>query len=406
MFICYLLCCFSSGSQVIENKVPESEACSIARAFWEEFSPCLAYNKQPQSAHFLREATRLSKTGHENRLANSFVDYGLAAGIPLKFVDVGRKESHPILSIPDIVQTLDRQGKLDILLQGNGKDQFNNFWQKWRLLQPKHPIFRSDVHKGQEGNCVPIMAHTDEGTTLKKKAVMVIQLQPLLGQGTRKRKSSLEEPGVNLLGHSFTNRVLWSVMLARMYSGKHKNTLNKLIAHLSAELSEAFHKGFKLANGERIFLVPICLKGDWPALAKVGGLSRHFGRQVTKEGACGVGICHLCQADRPGFENWHDLSWENMQRMRDRCPLPWVTEPHLVASIPLPNKYKPDWFRIDIFHTLHKGFMGDIAANAIVLWLIFFCKGFIDLFPKICLQKYSILYMWLILWLISYYGWS
>ena len=32
--------------------------------------------------------------------------------------------------------------------------------------------------------------------------------------------------------------------------------------------------------------------------------------------------------------------------------------------------YKPDFFRIDIFHTLHKGVFGDIAANAVDLWLL------------------------------------
>ena len=158
-------------------------------------------------------------------------------------------------------------------------------------------------------------------------------------------------------------------MLARAYSGKKlKNKpLKKLISQLSVQLSNAFHTGIEVANGEKtLFLVPICLKGDWPARAKVGGLSRHFGRQVTADSSKGEGICHLCQADRPGFENWHDLSPENMERMHDKCPLPWAVEPDLVAAIPLPNEYKPEWFRIDIFHTLHKGFMGDMAANAIV----------------------------------------
>ena len=302
-------------------------------------------------------------------MEHSFVDYGLSAGIPISYVDVGLKETHPVLSIQDIVQTLDKNDKLDILLQGNGPVQYEAFWNKWRELQPKHPIFHSDFHKGLEGSCVPIMVHCDEGTTLKKKSIMVVQVQPFLGRGTRKRKSSSEEFGCNMIGHSMTNRILWSVMLARAYSGKKlKNKpLKKLISQLSVQLSNAFHTGIEVANGEKtLFLVPICLKGDWPARAKVGGLSRHFGRQVTADSSKGEGICHLCQADRPGFENWHDLSPENMERMHDKCPLPWAVEPDLVAAIPLPNEYKPEWFRIDIFHTLHKGFMGDMAANAIV----------------------------------------
>lgn len=101
-------------------------------------------------------------------MEHSFVDYGLSAGIPISYVDVGLKETHPVLSIQDIVQTLDKNDKLDILLQGNGPVQYEAFWNKWRELQPKHPIFHSDFHKGLEGSCVPIMVHCNEGTTLKK----------------------------------------------------------------------------------------------------------------------------------------------------------------------------------------------------------------------------------------------
>ena len=328
--------------------------------------------KGPSSAQFLRMATRLSKTGHENRFVQGFSDYGLAADIPLSFANVGLKEQHPYLSLNDIVNCLDQKDKLHILFQGNGWHEFGQFWGKWKLLQPKHPIY--EVHTGHEGNCIPIAIHCDEGTTLKKKSMMIIQIHPLMGRGTRKRKSSAEEPGCNMLGNSITTRMLWSVMLSRVYSSKkHKGKpLKKLIDLLSQELHDAFFTGFKLNNGRRIFMIPICMKGDWPALAKVGSLSRHFGRQVRstgKEG--GHGICHLCQADRPSFENWHDLSWENMCRMHLNSPVPWTTEPSLVKTIPLPENYKADFFRIDIFHALHKGLMGDIAANAIASGPVF-----------------------------------
>ncbi|CAL1151623.1 unnamed protein product, partial [Cladocopium goreaui] len=41
-------------------------------------------------------------------------------------------------------------------------------------------------------------------------------------------------------------------------------------------------------------------------------------------------------------------------------------EPSLVSAIPLHDLDKPYFFRVDAFHALHKGFMGDIAANALV----------------------------------------
>lgn len=342
------------------------EACSIAQAFLDEFAECIPSTGAPPSTQFLRMASRLSKTGHQNRFVDGFADYGLSADIPLDFLDLGLKQRHPCISILNFVHCLDKNGKLDILFQGNRENQFKSFWDKWRRLQPHHPIFT--VHKGHEGSCIPVAVHCDEGQTLKKNSMMIIQIHPLMGQGTRKRKATAEEPGCNMAGSSITTRILWSVMLSRVYSGKKlgNKPLNKLISKLAEQISDAFYNGFKLGNGQRIYICAICMKGDWPALAKVGSLSRHFGRQVKTSGKSGGhGICHLCQADRPSFENWHDVSYENMCYMHSNSPAPWLIEPSLLKAIRMPEEYKPQFFRIDIFHALHKGLMGDIAANAI-----------------------------------------
>eukprot|EP00438_Fugacium_kawagutii_P022263 Skav211437 [mRNA] locus=scaffold1591:160572:162182:+ [translate_table: standard] len=252
-------------------------------------------------------------------------------------------------------------------MQGNKESDFQQFWSKYRMVQPHHPIFLT--HAGREQFCVPIAVHCDEGTTLKKKSIMIIQLHSLMGKGTRKRKSTDTEPGINMLGSTLANRVLWSVMLARVYSGKKNGNkpLEKLIEHLSSQLSDVFYKGCRLQHAEKtIYLVPICMKGDWPALAKIGSLSRHFGRAMKTGQSGGQGICHLCKADKPSFENWHDVSWGNMLRMHSDCPLPWTKEPALVRAVGIPEEYQPNFFRFDIFHALHKGLMADIGANTIV----------------------------------------
>lgn len=314
-------------------------------------------------------ATRLSTTGHSNRFSQNFVDYGLAADIPFTYINVGLKQSHPVLSLVDILDCLDRSGKLDVIMQGNKERDFEQFWSKYRMVQPHHPIFLT--HAGREQFCVPIAVHCDEGTTLKKKSIMIIQLHSIMGKGTKKRKSTDAEPGINMLGNTLVNRVLWSVMLARVYSGKKNGNkpLEKLIENLASQLSEAFYKGCRLQRADKtIYLVPICMKGDWPALAKIGSLSRHFGRAMKTGQSGGQGICHLCKADKPSFENWHDVSWGNMCRMHANCPLPWSKEPALVRAVGIPREYQPDFFRFDIFHALHKGLMADIGANTIVLW--------------------------------------
>lgn len=348
-----------------KTKVSEKEACSIARAFWDELSPLLQGKARPQSGHFIELATRLSKTGHEERFSQQFHKYGLAADIPVSYIDVGLKAKHPILCVENTLGTLSKHNKLHILFQGNTEGAYEQFWTKWKLLQPQHPVF--EIHPNNTGHCIPVAIHCDEGQTLKKKSIMIVQFQPVLGGGTRKRKSGADQPGLNMIGNSLVSRLLWTVMLGRAYGGKHKNKpLLKLMEYLSQELGQAFKHGIDLHVGtkaEKWFLIPIALKGDWPALAKVGTLNRTFSHQSPKDNA--AGICHLCNADQFGFKNWHDPTWAKMIAMRTDRKHPWKKEPTIISKLPIYECDKPDFFRVDLFHTLHKGFFGDIAANSI-----------------------------------------
>ena len=355
-------------------QVNEKEACAIGRAFWEEFSPLLAGDSKPKSAHFLSLATRLSETGHEERFSESFKSYGLAADIPISHVDVGLKSAHPILAISDTLQRLGVHGKMELLTMGNSESNFDSFWKEWEQVQPKHPLYMT--HKGRTGQCIPIAIHCDEGTTLKKKSIMIIQFQPVMGHGTRKRKATPEEPGLNMLGNTLVTRLLWSVMLGRVYGGKKQKNkpLLKLMDHLANELRVAFYHGIDVPYGDktkRWYLVPLALKGDWPALVKIGSLTRSFGRLSTQDHEKAKGICHLCRADQAGFKKWHDISYENMVAMRVNNTLPWEREPAILSAIPLDPCDKPGFFRADPFHTLHKGLFGDIAANAIAPCTVF-----------------------------------
>ena len=105
---------------------------------------------------------------------------------------------------------------------------------------------------------------------------MVVSVQPLLGKGTRKRKSSDAEPGCNMLGDSLLTRLLYSVMLGRVYNSRKAKgkPLSLLVKNLSLELRDAFFNGVELAVGDDVrkyFLVPYSCKGrlastgqSWP----------------------------------------------------------------------------------------------------------------------------------------------
>ena len=63
---------------------------------------------------------------------------------------------------------------------------------------------------------------------------------------------------------------------------------------------------------------------------------------------------------------WHEHDFDLMHKMKQNVAAPWDSEPSLIQKIPQSPSMKPHFFKVDLFHTLHKGFFGDIAANSIV----------------------------------------
>jgi len=103
------------------------------------------------------------------------------------------------------------------------------------------------------------------------------------------------------------------------------------------------------------------VKGDWPALTKLGGLTRHHGREAHKTDS--AGICHLCRAGQPGF-NFHRFDFTSMQAARTE-EMPWLRPSSLSRKVPQSPSKREQFYKIDTFHVGHKGVMGDLCANAI-----------------------------------------
>ena len=339
-------------------EVSEKEACAIAEAVWSEFSQ-LPGSSSVQSSSFLQKATRLARTSHENSFTDVCERFGLRAQVPLSFVDIGLKDEHPILSVSNMIRCLSKQNKIDLLLTGHSPDQLQQFWEQWRGSNFSHPVFQE--HQGRLDACVPVFLHLDEGTSIKKRGLMVVHWQPTLGKGTSRNKNDM-----NMIGSSIATRFLYSCMLAKVYGGKQKNKpLLLLTKHLGKELRTLFYDGLVVnvnGNHQRLFIICIGMKGDWAGLAKVGELNRSFHRDAPAK-PFGKGICHLCKA---GQENhpWHLVDYESMVQAHQDVPPPWRQESPLVEFIPC-HPYKASFFCIDIFHTCHKGLCADIAANGI-----------------------------------------
>ena len=102
------------------------------------------------------------------------------------------------------------------------------------------------------------------------------------------------------------------------------------------------------------------MKGDWPALVKLGQITRHHGREAKDS----VGICHLCAAGQTNFD-FNLFGYNDLVASRTD-DLPWDTPSPLTATIPQDRTKLPMFYKVDIFHTCHKGVMADLCANAIV----------------------------------------
>lgn len=346
------------------REVSEVQACLIAKAIAEELP---ADRPNLESQCLIDGMTRLSTTGHEPRLFRLFQQSGLVADIPDTYVELSPGFHHPTVSFRDTVQCLSDCGKMDLLLGNYTQESFLSFWDRFGMLEPAHPVFT--VHAGHLGRVIPLLCHCDEGTSQKKRSLMILQTQPFLGRGT-----SFGAAGVNFVGNSLTTRFLYSVLRGKAYSGKNSERLHRLIHFMACDLRSLFEDAIAVqAWGENVelFFCLLGLKGDWVGLAKIGRLNRHHLRD-THDGD-GVGVCHLCNAGKLGHE-WHRWTTKAMDSMIAGADLPWSTPSAFTTEIPQADDCKANFFKIDIFHTMHKGIVGDLVANAIVT-----CKPSLEL---------------------------
>ena len=332
----------------------------MAAGFWSEIADFAESTNIP-SREFLKEATRLKETGHEHKLNDLLARFKLTACIPMTLVSLGTMstQQHPVLRPRDFISLLDHEGKLDLLFCGHTGVDYKDFWDLWRLVEDDHPIFK--VHKRNLSSCIPIWVFADEGTSQKKKALMVLQFQPILGRGSKRAED------INMSGVSVTTRFLYSVLSGKVYAGKknQQEPLHNLVSCFAKDIGNCFHQEIPVQSAswtEKIFLICLGLKGDLAALVKLGKLQRNYMRD-TMSGK-GAGICHLCRGGQENF-SYHETDFNIMTEMRRDVPLPWTQQPSLLNSIPHSPSRKAAFFKLDLFHILLKGVFGDIAANAI-----------------------------------------
>ena len=228
------------------------------------------------------------------------------------------------------------------------KGHLRRFWRLFRRVAPDHDIYKDDAM--DRGCCIPIKIHMDEGTGLRKAAVLQITWGPVL----------VSEAA------SWSRYFFWSCMGQEQY--KYHNmgyevgnaVLDSLTEHLTVELTAAYHNGITI--GEHCFrFVCVGLEGDLPAQAKAFHLFRNW--------QCSPNLlCPWCSADDglcPAMDYNDDARWrKTVYKSR-----PWVEETPS-PMIRIPGAAKEQFLQKDIFHICSLGIARTLVSS-LLCYLIF-----------------------------------
>lgn len=163
-----------------------------------------------------------------------------------------------------------------------------SFWNQYKVANGDHWVF--DTYETEEAlsKCIPYYFHLDEGTGLRKSAVLVFNIQSLWGSSTAERFQLYyaKHPGRsekdlelymlnaqfhNQRGSSLLSRFLVTILPKKWYTKKFSHVYDKVLEKLatqSVELASNSVNGF--------FFICLGIKADAPAMAKAGSFTRSF----------------------------------------------------------------------------------------------------------------------------------
>ena len=321
------------------------------------------------SGKLLRDMHRGSRTGHAAAITRKCMESNpsTAAQIPVTTVDVGLDAPHPVIYLSDYICCMAKNGKLGNLTGDQGESAVAEFWSKLRPLRPNYPVF--SLPENEWGKVLPFYLIADEGRGYKKHGIMVLGAEPVLGYGCD--VAGPTDPGaiglkMNFHGNTFKTRLLYSVMPKNLYSDD-AAPLHELCKIWAEDIGGCYTNGIIIPGLGKIRATVLGLKGDWPALDKLGQIRRHFRREAYP---FGEGLCHLCLANTEICPSWHEhdprtAPWAKTMQTED-AKWPWISnQPAFVTAIPMEPGFGNRFFHIDLFHTVHKGVHAELAGSAL-----------------------------------------
>ncbi|CAE7367625.1 unnamed protein product [Symbiodinium sp. CCMP2592] len=218
-----------------------------------------------------------------------FRDNGMTMGINFSYAKVGSIERFPYIDPRDLVEQIADKGFFHRVLGLRvevAEKSLIKFWDTFRLLHPRHPIF--DQYMDMQ-HVIPYYFHGDGGRGFKKEAVDIFSMIPCLGSGSRKRpvhlagskaKRSYDETnedctlGINLRGITATTRFLFTV-LGSLVAKNHPDAFDGIAELWGKRLQSLFLEGF-WAHGNTWRIAIVGFTGDSPFVKKIAHMTRSF----------------------------------------------------------------------------------------------------------------------------------
>ena len=356
------------------DKDPAANVVRFAKAIEEE---------QPLLLRGIRQLSIFSLPHAESGLHRIIREWGMALPIDVYLFNKGTLFAP--MCMPSKVLEFYLCKKPGILFGGFPRNHFaldaflQSFWEGYRYEDGDHEVFR--VHGNRLNRCFPVCIYADEGRGLRKAPIQVVALETLWGGKTFSACEKLAKShGWNSQtffqasdhtgrGSSLTSRLLLYVLPHGAYKKKQKHFWYDTFGAPVKDLASLFTSGITDTSGETWFPILIGVKGDAPALNKIGNFSRSFQRVAGK-----VGVCHQCLAGTRGHM-WEDMRSSASWHATIYQERPWTArKPSCVLPIPFSLQAPEKVFRSDCMHLVKLGIARHFIASCVVAlgdWDIF-----------------------------------
>ena len=330
----------------------------------------------------MRELSAVNLGRCESKLHEIIRGWGMTLPLDIKYFNHGLLFA-PMLEMSTWFEyLLDRRSPL--LLGGLDKNDpmagclLEAFWSAYRHEHPEHEVFQGITPLSR---CVPLCIYADEGRGLRKTPVQVMGFETMFGMETAKACAKLGAAGTvsdealcQAMAHtgrgcSLISRILLYVLPHSAYKAAKKEFWFRAMNHAMANFAQLCERGVQLSPGVSWRPALIAVKGDAPALAKIGRFTRSFQHwQGTS------GICHLCLAGRPEH-NWESMDSDASWTQTLFAERPWKPGlPSCVLQVPFCRVAPERAFRGDCMHIVKLGIARHFIASSIVVlgeWNVF-----------------------------------